>query len=233
MADSQSDTPTGFIGPSDTWGLYANLSFLMKKSLEKMQTATLVKVVAVSNSGGVDPVGTVDVVPMVDQIDSNGESIPHTTIFNVPYCRLQGGANAIIIDPQVGDIGIAVFASRDISKVKSTKSASPPDSRRVYSFSDALYIGGVLNGAPEQYIQFSASGIAIFSPTNTTVTAPVVGVNASTSTTVTTPTMTVNGNIVINGDLTTTGQIAADGVVLNTHTHGGVQPGGGNRGGPN
>jgi hypothetical protein len=42
----------------------------------------------------------------------------------VPYFRVQGGADAIIIDPKVGDLGIAVFCSRDITGVKRSKEAS-------------------------------------------------------------------------------------------------------------
>ena len=33
-------------------------------------------------------------------------------IHNVPYMRIQGGANGIILDPAIGDIGIATVCDR-------------------------------------------------------------------------------------------------------------------------
>src|SRR5574337_340077 len=80
-------------------------SFLIRQTLNQISTATLVQVKAVTNSGGVSPVGFVDVLPLVNQLDGYSNAVPHGVVHNVPYFRLQGGANAVIIDPQVGDIG--------------------------------------------------------------------------------------------------------------------------------
>lgn len=241
--DSQSQTvngiPNGQQKPSTTWGEFNNISFLVQQALAKMQTSTLVRIEKCTNNGGLSPVGFVDVTPLVTQIDGAGTPVPHVTIYNLPYFRLQGGANAIIIDPQPGDIGVAVFASRDISKVKSTKKQAPPGSFRQYSFSDGMYLGGMLNGTPTQYVQFNAEGITINSPALVNLVAPViqlnaqtVTINASVSATVNTPTFIVNGDTQMNGTLNATGNIVGDGISLNTHTHTGVEPGGGNTGGP-
>src|SRR5689334_17719037 len=89
------------------------LRFFLQQRLLKVQTATLVKVQAV-HGGGVGPIGTVDVLPLIDQVDGAGNIVPHVTIYGRPYCRWQGGANAIVLDPQVGDIGLMVFGSRDL-----------------------------------------------------------------------------------------------------------------------
>lgn len=235
-----------------TWGDFNNIAFLVQQALGKMQTATLVRVESCTNAGGVSPVGFVDVTPLVNQIDAQGNPTPHVTIHNVPYFRLQGGANGIIIDPVAGDIGVCVFASRDISKVKSTKKQANPGSFRQYSFSDGMYLGGMLNGTPTQYVQFSAAGIRIHSPTQVKLDAPdvlieaqTVEINASTSTTVTTPTFTVNGATVLNGTIAQTGggaatfsgsvtvdgDVTAEGTSVHNHTHPDAQ--GGNTGAPN
>lgn len=178
---TESDIPTGQLQLSDMWGDYNQQTFVIRQMLGRLQTATLVRVDAVTNSGGVSPVGFVDVTPMVNQVDNNGIPEPHVSIFDVPYFRLQGGTDAIILDPKVGDIGIAVFASRDISKVKNTKATANPGSNRKYDFGDALYIGGVLNGAPTQYIRFSTEGIVVHSPTKIICEAPEVQVQCTTS----------------------------------------------------
>ena len=239
--------------PQSTWGEFNNLAFMVQQALAKMQTATLVRIESCTNSGGLSPVGFVDVTPLVNQLDGQGNPTPHVTIYNLPYFRLQGGANGVIIDPQKGDIGVAVFASRDISQVKATRKQGNPGSHRQYSFADGMYLGGMLNGTPTQYIQFSAAGIRIHSPTQVKLDAPdvlieaqTVEINASTSTTVTTPTFTVNGNSVLNGTVQQTGggaanfsgtitadvDVVANGTSLHNHKHGGVTPGGGQTGVP-
>lgn len=262
MASQSSDAngiPSGQLKPQSTWGEFNNIAFMVQQALGKMQTATLVRIESCTNAGGLSPVGYVDVTPLVNQLDGQGNPTPHVTVYNLPYFRLQGGANGIIIDPQKGDIGVAVFASRDISQVKTTKKQGNPGSHRQYSFADGMYLGGMLNGTPTQYIQFSTAGIRIHSPTRVKIDAPdvlieaqTVEINASTSTTVTTPTFTVNGNAVVNGNTTmaggvtqtgggaasfsgsmaVTGDVTAQGTSVHNHVHGGVQPGGGNTGAP-
>lgn len=250
-----SQVPSGQRRPTDQWGDYNNLAFLVGQLLSRIQTAMPVRIVSCTNAGGVSPVGFVDVLPLVQQIDNNGIPTPHTTVYNLPYARLQGGANAVIIDPQAGDIGIAVFASRDISGVKTSKGQAVPGSYRKFSFADGMYIGGILNGTPTQYVQFSAAGIVMHSPSLVRLEAPDVQVQAQTveivatiSTTVTTPIFTINGNTVLNGTLNSGGtgggtatfsgdiigqqEITASGTHLHTHVHTGVQSGPSNTGGP-
>lgn len=239
--------PSGQLKPQSTWGEFNNIAFVVQQALGKMQTATLVRIESCTNSGGLSPVGYVDVTPLVNQLDGQGNPTSHVTIYNVPYFRLQGGANGIIIDPQKGDIGVAVFASRDISQVKTIKKQGNPGSHRQYSFADGMYLGGMLNGTPTQYIQFSAAGIRIHSPTQVKIDAPdvlieaqTVEINASTSTTVTTPTFTVNGDSVLNGTISQTGggsatfsgNVTAQGTSVHDHVHGGVVSGGDNTGAP-
>ena len=148
--------------------------FVIETVLSKLNTVTLVKVVSCTNSGGLSPVGFVDVQPMVHQMTGDRKPITHGVIHNVPYFRIQGGANAVIIDPQKGDIGMCAFASRDISSIKKNKAPSPPPSHRTYDWADGLYLGGFLNGTPSQYIQFSDAGIKLSSPKEIELDAPTI-----------------------------------------------------------
>jgi hypothetical protein len=107
----------------------------------------------------------------VNQVDGAGNATPHDVLHHLPYFRLQGGSDAVILDPKVGDIGLAGFASRDISSVKSTKAQANPGSARSFDMADGVYIGGMLNGVPEQYVQFTQGGINIVSPHAVTVNA--------------------------------------------------------------
>ena len=207
--------PLGMLRPSSLWGVYNNIRFIVEQALANVQTATIVKVIACSNDGGLSPVGTVDVQILANQVSigAGGQMVgtPHLKMYGLPYLRVQGGANAIIIDPQPGDIGIAVFASRDITNVKSTKAQANPGSFRTHDFSDGMYIGGLLNGVPTQYIKFSDTGIEIVSPNNLrmTVGSASVEIMESGEVSITAPTLTANiagaANITATGVVTITG----------------------------
>lgn len=170
-------SPLGMLRPSTLWGVYNNIYFAIQQALANVQTASIVEVMACSNNGDVSPVGTVDVQILVNQINGQGTPNPHVTMYELPYLRIQGGNDAVIMDPKKGDIGIAVFASRDITNVKSTKAQANPGSLRMHDFSDGMYLGGLLNDVPTQYVRFSSDGISIVSPTAVKIVAPAVNAN--------------------------------------------------------
>lgn len=212
-----SDTYSGPLSVHDDSADINSLAFLISQKLGELWTVAVVKVMAVTSSGGLAPAGTVDVMPLVSMVDGQQQTTPHGTIHGLIYFRLQGGANAVIIDPVIGDKGITVHATRDISTVKATKAASPPGSSRRFDAADGIYLGGVLNGTPTQYVQFNASGITVVSPTAIVLQAP---------------TITAIGSFVVDGSITATGYVTGDGIVLDTHVHSGVTTGSGNSGPP-
>lgn len=191
-------------------GEFNQISFLVRQIMSRANHATLVRVINVY-PGNVGPVGTVDVTPLVNLVDGQGNAIEHGIIYSLPYFRLQGGVNAIIIDPHVNDIGVAVFADRDISTVKKTLAAAIPATHRHSDWADGMYFGGMLNGTPSQYIEFVDTGINIVTPGNLVLTvsgnmtANVTGtttINSQAAVDITTPTTTINGNVLINGTIT-------------------------------
>lgn len=213
---------------------YNATAFLISQSINRLQTVTLVKVVGVTNSGGVSPVGFVDVQPMVNQLTGDNKAVAHGTIFHIPYFRLQGGANAVILDPQPGDIGMCGFCSRDISAVKVAKKPANPGSGRVFDWADGLYFGGFLNGTPTQYVEFSSGGVTITSPATVTINASQFTVNAPTllNGTLAQGTGGSGGGATLLGPLTVTNDVTAGGKSLEHHVHSGVQSGGSNTGQP-
>lgn len=140
------------------------LSFLADRVLGRASTATLVRIVKVTNQpGDIKAVGRVDVKPMVNQVDGWGQPKEHQTVFGLAYFRYGGGSNAVLLDPEPGDLGLAVFADRDISSVKRTLKESNPGSRRRFDMSDGIYIGLVLTkDAPQQYVRFTNDGIELY-----------------------------------------------------------------------
>lgn len=156
------------------------ISYIINSIISTRSHCTIVKVVAV-DGGGVDKVGYVDVLPLIDMLDGYGDRVPHATVHRLPYMRLQGGRNAIIVDPAVGDIGICVVCDRDISITKEERAQSSPPSLRANNISDGLYVGGILNGAPEQYIHYHDGGIRINTPNDVSIDCNAFVVNAKSS----------------------------------------------------
>lgn len=168
------------------------LMTMMRTMMGRVNTGELVEIVDVDSSG-VGPVGFVSVLPLVFKVDGDNSNVTRGVIHGVPFFRLQGGANAVILDPKKGDIGWCGFNSRDTTMVKRTRKAAAPNTRRQSQISDPVYMGGMLNGTPTQYIQFLDSGINIKS----------------------TGDINING-LVIKSDGTL---ITKDGVIVDTHIH--------------
>lgn len=144
----------GWMGPDDPASELNQHTFLVWSILAGISTAKLVQVVAV-NGNDDGPVGFVDVKVILSMVDGAGNAVPPGTVQNAPYFRLQGGTCAVIVEPQVGDVGIMICADRDISSAKKNRGPANPGSAAIMSLSDGLYIGGVLNGKPEQYVRIS------------------------------------------------------------------------------
>lgn len=216
-------SPQGFRSVGTQQNSYGAMLFLIQQVLAKVRTATIVKVIAVSNDGGVTPVGTVDVQPLVQQVDGVGTVTDLQPVFDVPYLRMQGGTNAVILDPQVGDLGIAVFGDRDLSVVTATKAKGAPGSARKHHLSDAMYLGGLLNGTPVQFVQFNAEGVTVKSPTKVTVQAPQIELDGA---------VHVTGAQTNDSTIDASGDVTGQGTSLHTHVHSGVQGGSSNSGPP-
>ena len=216
MADDQS----GQQRPTSATSDFNVIDTIVRRIAGQMQTATLVLVKAVGT-------GTVDVQPMVAQIDGKGNATPHGVIHGLPVWRLQGGNGAVILTPAVGDIGLAIFAREDISSVKVNKAPANPGSRRTYAYSDGIYLGGVLNAPPSTYVKIDTGGtVEIVAPTSVTITSPNVTIAASGGVTINSPMTT------FSGDIQTAAGSTFNGKSFDSHTHGGVQTGSGTSGPP-
>ncbi len=168
--------------PADVSGRYPALVKIIQALINRVATANLVTVISCTNDGGFSPIGTVTVQIMVNQVNPAGQPQEHGEIFDVPYYRLQGGTKAVILDPQPDDIGLAIFAMRDITNVKNSAQISNPASRRVYDYTDALYMGCYQGGTPISYVQFEDSGaINIVSPVEVKTTAPTIETDSTTT----------------------------------------------------
>lgn len=135
--------------------------FAAQQLMNLISTATLCKVDSITNKGEVKAIGTMSCTPLVNMLDGVGRSFKHGSINKIIYCRMQGGKNAVILDPKVGDIGLVVFCDRDISAVKQAKKQANPGSGRRNDFADGVWVMTVIADAPENYLEFKDSGTIV------------------------------------------------------------------------
>lgn len=182
---------------SDT-SLYNALDFLVENKMRgELNTAEVVRVVAVYAGGAGADSGHVDVLPLVCQTDGWNNVIEPVTIYKLPYSRIQGGVAALVIDPVPGDVGLAVFCKRDSSLVKAgQKDPVQPGSFRSFSKSDGFYIGGFLNRKPEIWLELTQEHVAtLHAPAKVVVETREAVINASESCTVNTKQATLNAQL--------------------------------------
>lgn len=194
MSRSQDNLPLTNARPEQSVGGAAQDKFIIQQLISNVHTMIPVEVVSVSvPTGTLAPIGRCSVRPLVQQVDGNNNVYGRGQIINVPYLRVQGGKNAVVLDPVVGDVGLCGFCERDISMVKRTGAEAAPNTRRQYSLNDAVYMFTMMSGTPEQFVHFKDSGIDIKS----------------------TGDININGLVIKpNGQL-----VLANGVVVDTHIH--------------
>jgi len=198
MADEK--TVKGKKKPNTAGSEYNALQFMIQNAMSSISTAIPVQVQAVSGL-------FVDVLPLVSSVDGYGQAVEPTTLFHLPVFRYHAGVGAVILDPVVGDKGLAVFAQADSSNVQTgTDTPQQPGSFRKHSMSDGFYIGGFHNADPTVYVEIKQDGHVV-------ITAPA-------GLTVTSPSATFSGTMDIAGDCT------IGGISFLGHVHGGVQSGG-------
>lgn len=164
---SQTNGYLGALNVTKGQGEFNAFSFFVQSLINKICTVSPVEILAVNTTAQ-----TVNVRVLVNQINGDGTPTPHGIINNIQYQRIQGGTSAVIIDPVVGDNGYCVFASHDISSVKVNKGQANPGSRRRYDWADGIYIGGILNGTPTEFIEFTnGGGVTITTPGTHTINA--------------------------------------------------------------
>lgn len=177
----------------------------------------------------------VDVLPLVSKLDKTGAVIGSAPVYSVPVWRLQRGSSAVIMDPVVGDIGLIAVCDRDTTIARANRKVSGPGSSRRHSKTDAIYLGGVLNTPPSQYIEFADGALNIVSPNPINVTTESEATVTCTKATVTapkgmvcdTPLFEVTGDIVDNSS-SQSSTLKNLREKYNSHTHqvSGVEAGG-------
>lgn len=217
-----SGKPEGYFGQQ---GASADTSesnatdFQIQQALAQVRTTVPVKIIAVHGGGTGGGPPTVDVQPLINQIDGQGNKTDHGVIYGIPCMRSQGGGATIVMDPSVGDIGMMSIADRDISSLKSNKGAqSNPGSFRRHDLADGIYTGPILNAnPPTKFIHLTGDGISMQDEHGNKLSSSGAGWNFNGVV------IDSSGNIKTPGGITA-GDGTGDSVTLQHHRHAGGPP---------
>lgn len=196
---------SGQLGIADVGSEFNVMAFVVDQLLGEVRTIVPVKVVAVTGGGVASGPPKVDVLPLIKQMDGTGTTTSHGNVLSLPVIRWKSGNGSIVIDPVVGDIGLAIVSDRDMSAVVASGAESAPGSFRRFDIADGMYLGGILGSAPTQYVAFTSTGLKLSDKNGNVIEMK-------------------SGSIAITGNVTVTGSViagfgGADQVGLQTHLH--------------
>ena len=225
--------------PANTNSLSGLLSVVVRKSLESRNGQLPAKVLAYDRS-----LNRATVQPLIDVVLTSGDVKPRPQIASVPVLSLGGGGFCINFPLVAGDIGWIEASDRDISLFIQSLSEAKPNTFRIHSFEDGLFIPDAFrkysfdsgDDSASMVIQsydgsvkisLSPTGITLKAPTSITLESALISLKAGalTMTDISgggTGTATISNPVVMSDGLTVNGKKVED------HYHNGVQTGAGN-----
>ena len=224
---------------------------ILKKFLQKVDDMLPARVVSYDRA-----TNRAQVIPLVRVITTANQLVERPQVASIPVLQYGGGGFLLSFPLKPGNLGWIKANDRDISLVLQSYADNAPNTRRMHSFSDALFIPDVMTGYTlseedaENAVLQSLDGsvrvslwadrLKLVAPGGSVV-MDATGVHIAHGVTITlaAPTVAIVGNLAqtggnatMSGGLTATGEVTAAGIPLSTHHHTGVVPGGGNSGGP-
>lgn len=169
---------------------------------------------------------TVHPIIMIGTTD--GQKVSRAQIADVPVLQIGAGDFLLAFPVKPGDLGWIKASDRDISLFMQGLDEEWPNTERMHSFQDGLFI-------PDRMRDWSLAGedsdrVVLTSADGATRIAlgpETVAITASAAVTITAPLTTVTGDLKVTGSITDGANI-----VLGTHRHTGVATGGGTSAGP-
>lgn len=213
--------------PADTLTLAGGLRAVFNKLMQGTDVQLPAKVLSYDR---VNNVATVQ--PLIALLTTSGETVSKPSIARVPVVALGCSGFAINFPLKADDLGWIMACDRDISIYMQSLRESSPNTLRLHSFEDAVFV-------PDAMSKFDASAVASnamtiqsadgsvrveLSPTEVKIVAPTVTVQAST--------VTVTGATTFNNHVDMPAGARIGGIEFATHKHLGVTTGGGTSGGP-
>jgi len=162
-------------------------------------------------------------------VDAKGQiqSAPLPLLTDVPVIFPRGGGCTITFPVKAGDECLVIFSDRCIDFWWQNGGVQEPVDPRQHDLSDAFAIVGPQSQA-QKISGISTTSVQVRTDDGSSFIELMHGGNVN----ITTPLLTVNGNVQVNGTVTSTGDQVAKGISQTGHVHSGVQSGSSQTGGP-
>lgn len=206
------------IDPADDDSLLGMANTILRKFLQRVDDCLPARVVSYDRT-----TNRATVAPMVALLTTSGAQVPRAQVAAVPVFRFGGGGHVLSFNLKPGDLGWLKACDRDISMFLQSWGSGPPNTVRLHTFEDAMFFPDAMRNVEIQGEDDEAVTLQTLDGTHRVVLADdrislVAGASRFDLTAA--GLNYVGGPFIING------------VVFNTHVHGGVEPGGGNTGVP-
>ena len=195
---------------------YNAISFLVEQMIKGMvNTAIPVRVDSCTKPGVGGAAGYVSATPLVQQRGADGNALMPVSLPQLPFFRLQCGTAAVVLDPQPGDVGLAIFSQQDASNIEAGKTDPvQAGSFRCFDMSDGFYVGGFYGQTPTTFVHLDPEKgeATVKAPTKITIDAPQIELKGAVTmggASGGADTITLDGSIVTNGNISTSGEVRA------------------------
>lgn len=201
-------------------------NFAIRKALEKLEKVAPAKIISYDRT-----TNRASVQILNQSITSTGEKLTKKPLENIPVLMMSGGGFTFSFPIKQGNTGWLVAADRDISVFKQLLQVFAPASYQIHRYKDSFFIPDKVNGF--ELTEEDTNAVILTSLDGTTKISVISG-----QVTITTPQTVINGNIQVNGSIIATDTITSNtdvisaGISGKSHTHSGVEPGGGSTGAP-
>lgn len=122
-------------------GLLGTLKLALNKTLQNLDCCLPAKIVSFDRAKN-----RAVVEPLYRVTTTGGETYPMAKIAGIPTLLLGGGDVFISFDLKEGDLGWIIANDQDISLFLQSYEASPGNTKRMHSFSDAIFIPDLMKG---------------------------------------------------------------------------------------
>lgn len=195
------------IDPANNESLSGTIRFAFAKLMQNVNGMLPAKVIAYDRT-----TNRVQVQLLIAVVTTGGAQISRPQIASLPVLLLGGGGFFMSFNLNAGDLGWVVANDRDISLFLQTYAQTAPNTARIKSFSDGLFIPDIMTDytiAPEDSenaVLQSLDGTVKISlgPGVINISAPLVTIEGYNPSTITPPggTLAVIGNITATGTIT-------------------------------
>lgn len=177
---------------------------------------------------------------MITQVMKGGETLALPPLVDVPVGFYRGGGFCVTVPVKAGDEGLVIFAERCIDGWYVSGQQSAPLDTRFHDYSDAFFLPQG-SSQPNRIPAYSADSLSLQTDDGETFIRIKPGKIIMQGDIEHTGNRTQQGNSLVNGDHSVNGNSESSGGTIkhngkdigDTHTHSGVETGGGNTGAPN